>query len=152
MWGQKYAANADHLVALIVYLGTTPKWWSRSPPLLAKDLSLSEAQVRYVLENFPNFFRKSQRPKSDTLEYTYSLQARYAQTRADKTREPDSNSFDYDNENIPEPVSVEIVEMLLSYVSDQVVNERDSIKNWITLGASVIAAVAAITAAWLSID
>lgn len=150
MWGQKYAANADYLVALIVYLGTTPKWWSRSPPRLAKDLSLSEPKVRDVLDRFPNLFRKSEYQKRDAPEHTYSLQARYAQIRAGKTRVPDSDSFDYENETIPDPVSTDVMEMLLRYVSEQVFHEREGNKNWIALGASIVAAIAAIAAAILS--
>jgi hypothetical protein len=72
----RYSDHLDALIALATYLASTPKT-SRTPPWLAKDLSLSEEAVRSALDGFPGVCRKSQKVSSEG-EHVYTLHARYA--------------------------------------------------------------------------
>ena len=142
----KYNQNKPYLVASIVYLATNGYWWARSAEELASELSLDEHKLRSVFENFPELFRKS-RDQGEDGRHFYALQMRYSQRKGGKTSEPRRVS------HIP-PLSAEQLRMLLDYVLHAAEAEArgDSAQktNFITLMASSVAALAAITAAVLS--
>ena len=146
----KFSDSLNSLVALITYLGCTDFQSRRAEPL-AKDLGIPFNEVQKTLEGFPTFFRRSRNPKQGTNEHYWTLHIRYALrpvTDSDDAKGP--------------PLAPSELVPLLEIVTTMVAQERESdrhgkdleqgrIKANYTLGASFVAAFAAIVAAWLSV-
>ena len=148
----KYSDAADYLVAAIFYLGTNEKWWARTVPQMARELSLEEAKLRKVLESFPAIFRRSLQPVRHGTEYLYSLQARYALklpvAGANEPSEEDAIDVGY----LPDapPLSAGTLEMLISFVRYSADSEARRRSNWLAAAAAVVSAIAAIIAAFVT--
>jgi hypothetical protein len=141
----KYSNNVDYLISSIIYLGTHNYWWGRTPVNMAKELGMDGTRLANVLAGFPGLFRRSKEPALNN-QYYYSLQARYAQYDAKEGEEPETLS------DIA-PVNVEKLKLLLDFVLKMAEQEKMDRRGWITGGiavaAAVIAAIAAVTAAFI---
>lgn len=105
----KYADNIDTLVALTTHLAMTD-WSMRTPPNLAKALSIEESKIQYVLDNFKGLFRRSTKKSSKTGTHFYSLQLRHA-------RQWLEDAFEEDEGAKKPPLEPEYVTMLLNFIS-----------------------------------
>jgi|SRR5215471_1753587 len=143
----KYASNLDYLMASIVYLGTHTYWWARSPKSMASELQLNEERLQRVFDGFPGLFRKSVRTDRETGQHYYALQARYAQKEGGDTKDPEQTSY-------IKPLSKDTLTVLIEFVSKTAENElsqsRATRTNFVAIGASIISAMAAIAAVFLS--
>jgi hypothetical protein len=139
----RYSAHVDYLVASIFYLATQRGWWARTPKMMAMELSLDEDKLLAVFEGFPGIFRRSMRP-SDSGQYYYSLQARYAQRDQYDERE--------ETTDIP-PLETDKIRLLYDFVLKSADDERSRLRalvgNGIAVGAAVISAMTAILVAYL---
>lgn len=144
----RYTRNVEYLVSAVLYMGAYRKYWGRTASNLAEELSLDRDKIQAMFVAFPSLFRKGRKARNG--EHNYSLQARYAlRTKEDPPDEPDPESAPSIR-----PLTVEEQKMLLDYVlkaaEAERVERRAAITNWISVGAAVAAAIAAITAAAIS--
>jgi hypothetical protein len=145
---QPYTENFDTLIAVVTHLSNTD-FESRTVTPMAKDLGLDPNKVRYVVENFPAYFRKSKMADSKG-EHFYTVHLRYARRKKDGERVD------------TEPLKPEEFSSLLDLISKMVANESETSRlhldlehrnktllwtNVITMVAALVAAGAAIVAA-----
>ena len=150
--GQRYTDNFDNLVALITHLSSTA-YKSRTPPNIAKDLSLDASGIVKVLEGFPAFFRKS-RNTDENGEHFFTVHLRYARRQQD----------DRDGE-ISKPLEPEELSSLFELVIHMVEQEQETSRlyldlqgryknlfrtNIVTMVVAIVAASAAIIGAVVS--
>jgi len=135
----RYSDQIDYIVSSVIYLGTHPHYWARSPSSMAKELSLNEARLQRVFENFPRLYRESKR-KSPTGEHYYALQARYVQREGGDTADPEEVSF-------IDPLTTERLKLIIDFIQRAAEAERSGRRSWITNSISVAAAIIAAAAA-----
>lgn len=140
----RYSDNIQYLVPAIHYLATNRGWWARSAGELAKELSLNESSLLAAFDGFPAIFRKSKFTDAQTGQHYYALQARYAKREGSDLGEQEQVI------DVP-PLPVEHLRLVLDFVLQMAEVERAGRRSWISsvvsVGAAVIAAVAAILAA-----
>lgn len=141
----KYSNDLDILIALITYLAFS-QYKSMRPSKLAERLALELAPVRKVLDSYKGIFRKSFNTQGETGEHYYTLHMRYA------LRYDEGEHNNGQEEGLK--LSSDQVSILLKFVIDKAAQENtlksERKKNLITMGAAIIAAVAAVTAAILN--
>jgi hypothetical protein len=140
----KYSKNIDLLVASIVYLGTSKRFWGRSPRGLADELGLEERSLLRLFEAFPTIFRKT-RLKSQNGQHYYVLQARHAQ------REDSYEFVDVDKSKPIDPLDKDKLDLLINFVLQMTEQEKAERRAWwttsVAAAAAVISAIAAVTVA-----
>ncbi|UAA39153.1 hypothetical protein KIH87_01955 [Paraneptunicella aestuarii] len=119
----KYSDHVDVLLALVTNLAMTDKA-SLTPRRLAKYLNLEEQEVCTVLDGFPGLFRKSRvkeknPPEGKVAQHFYTLQIRYSR------RYLELNGDD-DDPNPQEPLSAELFNSLVRFISEQVNLEHEN--------------------------
>jgi hypothetical protein len=110
---------------------------------MAEELSLNEGRLLEVFEGFPGLIRKSIRP-SDSGQYYYSLQARYAQRDHYETVEETTDIPPLDTDKIRL-----IYDFILKSADDERTRWRALIGNGIAVTAAVTSALTAIIVAYL---
>lgn len=135
----EYSKDLDTLVALVSYLAFC-QYKSMRPSRISDRLSLNVEEVRDVLERYKGLFRKSNRTNSESGEHYFTLHMRYAQRR-------EEGEIEVQEEQL-KPLTSEQFDSLLKFITDKAAHEEGfkviRIKNWITMVAALIAAVAAI--------
>ena len=139
---EPYTTHLDTLIALITHLSLTAME-SRTPPWVAKDLSLDLEEVRATFDAFPGIFRRSPKRSREGNEHYYTVHARYALRRRGAA----------DEEPLPE-LRPEIMKALLDLVSQRAAAEAEERRFALELRHTSrnarIAAVAACVAALLA--
>lgn len=137
----KYSNHLDTLVALITHLSYS-EYAARTPPNLAKALSIDEAEILYVLDNFKSLFRKSKTVSKKTGTNFYALHLRYARIWIEEAEE--------ESEEKPKlPLDAASVNALLDFVvkkADQETRQTLGFGTaWLTtIGSLIVAALAII--------
>lgn len=135
-----YSEHLETLIALLTHLAMTD-WSMRTPPNLAKALSIDEAEIQYVLDNFKGLFRRSQKTSKKTGAHFYTLQIRYA-------RQWLEDEVEHDEGPKRPPLEAEYLTTLLNFVTHKAAEERSRslglITAWIAAGAMLIVAILAI--------
>jgi hypothetical protein len=139
----RYSDNIEYLTASVIYLATQRGWWARTPAALSAELSLDHGKLKQVFEGFPGIFRKSTRPSS-TGEHFFSLQARYAQRDDYGQKEEVTDILPLDADRIRL-----IYDFILKAADDERAQKRAMVGNSIAVAAAVMAALAAITSAFI---
>lgn len=136
-----YADHQETLIALVMHLATTD-WSMRTPPNLAKALSIDEAEIQFCLDSFKGLFRRSQKTSKKTSTNLYTLQLRYARQWLEE--QPAGE----DEEPQKPPLDREYVTALLDFVIRKAAEERTHsvgfVTAWIAAGASLVVAIIAI--------
>ncbi len=136
----KYSDHLETLIALTTHLAMTD-WSMRTPPNLAKALSIDESEIRYALDNFKGLFRRSPNKSKKTGAHFYTLQIRYARQWLEDAAEED--------EGIQKPpLEAEYLTTLLNFVTHRASEEGGRslglITSWIAAAASFVVAIIAI--------
>lgn len=84
----RYSDHLDTIIALITHLAYS-EYKARTPPNLAKALSIDEQKVTFVLEHFKSLFRKSPGVSKKTGAHFYALQLRHARRWIEEANEDD---------------------------------------------------------------
>jgi hypothetical protein len=137
--------DIEYLVPLISYLGSNPYWWARSAPSLAKELSLDECRIQAIFERHPMIFRKS-RYIEESKAHSYALQMRYAQRTDGKTDHPPQVSV---FPVLSEAQVIALIEFLVKVSTLETGVRSATRSSYVAVGASIIAALAAIAAAFI---
>ncbi len=141
---KSYSNDLAILTVLITHLGAC-KLKSKSASKLAEDLSLSKITISNVFDQYPELFVEAGNSKKYKDEKTYTLHLRYA------LRWTDKNS---DGDDVRKPIEAEHLSTLLRFIDNQASQEnaakRQKIANYISVGAAVFAALAAIVTAVIS--
>jgi len=136
----RYSDHLEALIALVTHLAMTD-WSMRTPPNLAKALSIEETEIQYVLDNFKGLFRRSQKTSKKTGVHFYTLQIRYARQWLEE------QAGDDEGPQKP-PLEVEYLTTLLEFVTHKAAEERSRslgfITAWIAAGGSLLVAILAI--------
>ena len=134
-----YSKHLETLIALITHLAVTD-WLMRTPPNLAKALSIEEKEIENTLESFKSLFRKSVKKSTKTGAHFYSLQLRYAQQWREET--------DDDEDIRKSPLNPKYLIALLEFASDKARQESERKVGlniaWLTTAGSLIVAIVAI--------
>ena len=133
-----YSENLETLIALVTHLAMTD-WSMRSPPNLAKALSIDQFEIERVLESFKGLFRKSSYTSKKTGAHFYTLQLRHARQWLVDNEDEDSNG---------PPLEPEYLTALLNFIAHRAQEESSRsvglITAWVAAGASILVAVLAI--------
>lgn len=136
----KYSDHLETLIALVTHLAMTD-WSMRTPPNLAKALSIDEAEIQAVLDEYKGLFRMSTTRSKKSGKHFYTLQIRYARQWLEERVDDD------EGEKKP-PLEAEYLTTLLNFVTHKATEERNRnvslITAWIAAGASLLVAVLAI--------
>ncbi|MBT1120890.1 hypothetical protein ACYCFL_19450 [Stutzerimonas nitrititolerans] len=132
----RYSDNLETLIALVTHLAMTD-WATRSPPNLAKALSIDQSEIERVLESFKGLFRKSKNTSKKTGAHFYALQLRHARQWLQDDEE--------NEESKRPPLEQEYLSMLLDFISHRAQEETGRslgfVTAWIAAGASVLVAI-----------
>lgn len=141
---KSYADDLALLTVLITHLGTC-KLKSKSATKLADDLSLNQEDIAAVFAGYPELFVEAGNSTQYSGEKTYTLHLRYALRWTDKNEE---------GEDVRKPIEAEHLSALLTFIDNQAAQEtagkRQGVANKISIGAAIVAAIAAIFAAVVS--
>ena len=136
----QYSKNLETLIALVTHLAMTD-WAARSPPNLAKALSIDQAEIENVLESFKGLFRKSKNPSKKTGAHFYALQLRHARQWLQDDDDEDAKR---------PPLEQEYLSTLLEFISHRAQEESARslgfISAWAAAGATILVAIIAIIA------
>ena len=133
----RYYHDLDTLVALISHLAVG-RASQRTPNGLSRDLSIDEATIIRVLDDYKALFRKASKPKPGAEQEPYSLQLRYALQYV----EHDDLSV------LKPPLPTEHVTALLTFVADMAKQER----SWsMQTVVALIAALASFVVAFIAL-
>ncbi|WP_185825824.1 hypothetical protein [Xanthomonas sp. SI] len=134
----RYSENLETLIALVTHLAMTD-WAARSPPNLAKALSIEQSEIEGVLESFKGLFRKSKNTSKKTGAYFYTLQLRHARQWLQDEEDEDSKR---------PPLEQEYLSTLLEFISHRAQEESGHslgiVTAWVAAGASILIAILAI--------
>ena len=141
---KSYANDLATLTVLITHLGTC-KLKSKSASKLAENLSLDKITITDAFTNYPELFVEVGNSTKYKGEKTYTLHLRYALRWTDKNAE---------GEEVRKPIEAEHLSALLTFIDNQAAQEnatsRQRIVNFISVGAAIVAALSAISAALMS--
>lgn len=136
----KYSDHLETLIALVTHLAMTD-WSMRTPPNLAKALSIDESEIEVVLDKHKGLFRKSNKTSKKSGKHFYTLQIRYARQWLEERLDDD------EGEKKP-PLEAEYLTTLLNFVTHKAAEEKNRnlslVTAWIAAGASLLVAVIAI--------
>ena len=142
-----YSQNLDTIIALTSNLALV-KHKSRTPSNLAKYLNLQKKDVEHVLETFKGLFRRSIN-RSAEGEYYYTLQLRFAK------RWLEDETADDEEAEVKEPLDADYLQALFTLISSRATQEveleKTRLQSTLALVGSWVAAIAAITAAVISL-
>lgn len=136
----KYSEHLETLIALTTHLAMTD-WSMRTPPNLAKALSIDEEDIQLVLDRFKSLYRRSPRKSKKTGAHFYTLQIRHA-------RQWLEDAADEDEGVKKPPLEAEYLTTLLNFITHRASAEGSRSlglwSSWITAVASFIVAIIAI--------
>jgi hypothetical protein len=134
----RYSENLETLIALVTHLAMTD-WAARSPPNLAKALSIDQSDIEHVLESFKGLFRKSKSTSKKTGAHFYALQLRYARQWLEDAEDEDTKR---------PPLEQEYLATLLEFISHRAQEEAGRslglVTAWVAACASIVVAILAI--------
>jgi hypothetical protein len=132
-----YLSDLEILTALVTNLAMT-EYWHRTPPNLAKSLSIDESEITRVLDSYKGLFRKSGNKSKPSGYPLYTLQLRHAR----QWLKPEDDS---DDAKKP-PLEPEYLVALLDFISrraDEETRRRYTVAAaWIAAGVAVLASIA----------
>ena len=137
-----YSAHLETLIALVTHLAMT-NWSLRTPPNLAKALSIEEAEIALVLNTFKGLFRKSANLSPKSRKPMYALQLRHA-------RQWIVDEADDEDRSKP-PLEPEYLVALLNFITDRANQEARHRHTVWTVSAAVVASILAFGASVLTI-
>jgi hypothetical protein len=138
--------DIDYLVPLISYLGSNPYWWARTAPSLAQELSLDPLRVQQLFERYPMIFRKSRYIEESKAD-SYALQWRYAQRSTGDLEQPTEVSH---FPVLQESQVISLIDFLVRISNVETVFRSSRRTGYVSVGSAIVAAIAAICAAFLS--
>ncbi len=137
-----YGSHLETLTALVTHMAMTD-WSLRTPPNLAKALSIDEPEIRIVLDAFKGLFRKSPNLSPKTGNPMYALQLRHARQWLDDEADDEARS--------KPPLEAEYLVALLNFITDRANQEaRRQYTLW-TVFAALVASILAFSASLLSL-